>query len=384
MVFKRPGRKTYTFQARTATGWKQLGTRTAKRSLAVKIEEMWGTFAEYRAWDVLGQVLVGAFDIGKLYDMWNSTRHLESGEAQRPSEALRVAEVRRLLDDADLEALVEKFLAFHGQGVKPDSLKHVRAHLRHLLPEGKPFPATSATVERLTEALYDYEGKRNTRRKVHSSWSVFFEYPAVSKLFTRNPMDKVPRPREEKTPIRFYELDVVERIVNWQPTAERRAMMALLYGTAIEVSVALELTRADVWGATKEIRAAGTKAYRRDRVSRVADWAWPIVNAHVAGMLPTARLWPVAWNRWTVSDWHRDTVKALELPKRYPLHCARDHWAVRAARAGTPVAVIQQQLGHGSAMLTLEKYGRFLPSAVDRAKWEQAATEHDEQRRKAN
>lgn len=373
MVFKRPGRKTFTFQARTATGWKQLGTRTATRSLAGKIEDMWETLAtEHRAWDVLGQVLAGAIGIGQLYDLWKET-------------ANDVGKVRRRLKDADLEAIVEEFLAVHARRVKPDSLEHVRIHLRHLLPEGQRFPVSAATEARLTAALYSYQGKRNTLRKVHSSWSVFFEYATdVNKLFERNPMDKVPRPLEEKTPIRFYELDVVERIVAWQPTPERRAIMALLYGTAIEVSVVLELTRGDVWGGTREIRARGTKAHKRDRVSRVADWAWPIVNAHVAEMLPTTRLWPASWNRWTVSDWHRDTVKALALPQRYPLHCARDHWAVRAARAGTPVAVIQQQLGHGSAVLSLEKYGRFLPSVADRAKWEQAATAHDEQRRQAN
>jgi len=64
---------------------------------------------------------------------------------------------------------------------------------------------------------------------------------------------------------------------------------------------------------------------------------------------------------------HRETVgydeeisAGLNLPQRHPLHCARDHWAVRAARAGTPVAVIQAQLGHGSPMLTLTKYVRTL------------------------
>lgn len=129
-------------------------------------------------------------------------------------------------------------------------------------------------------------------------------------------MDDVPRQRKEETPIRFYELDVVERLVNWQPTAERRVIMTVLYGTAIEVSVALELRRGDVWEETKEIPAAGTKAYTRDRVSRVADSAWPLLYAHASRMLPTARLWPVSWNRWTVSDWHRDAVKALALPQR--------------------------------------------------------------------
>jgi hypothetical protein len=34
-------------------------------------------------------------------------------------------------------------------------------------------------------------------------------------------------------------------------------------------------------------------------------------------------------------------------------------------------------------MLTLTKYGRFLPSAVDRAKWEDAASSYEEARRRA-
>jgi integrase len=201
-------------------------------------------------------------------------------------------------------------------------------------------------------------------------------------------MAKVTRPAVQAGPIRFYELDVVERIVAYQPTPERRALFSLLYGSAIEVSTALALTRADVWEGTREIRAAGTKAHSRDRVCRVADWAWDAVWEHVRRVFPGSPLWP-GWNRWRVSDWHRETVgwheesrSGLKLPNRYPLHCARDHWAVRAARAGTPVAVIQAQLGHGSPMLTLTKYGRFLPSCADRSRWEEAATSYEITRRR--
>jgi hypothetical protein len=34
-------------------------------------------------------------------------------------------------------------------------------------------------------------------------------------------------------------------------------------------------------------------------------------------------------------------------------------------------------------MLTLTKYSRFRPSARDRAKWEEAATKYEQQRREA-
>jgi integrase len=194
-------------------------------------------------------------------------------------------------------------------------------------------------------------------------------------------MDRVKRPKAVKPPIMFYELDAVERIVGAQPTLERRALMALMYGTGIEVSTALQLTRSDIDPVKREIRAAGTKAHTRDRVCRVSDWAWPIVWQYVQPMHPQAKLWP-SYNRWTVSDWHRDTVADLELPA-IPLKNSRHHWAVRSLRAGTPVGVVQDQLGHGSPMLTLSLYGRFRPSTEDREKWEAAATETEKKRRGA-
>jgi hypothetical protein len=50
---------------------------------------------------------------------------------------------------------------------------------------------------------------------------------------------------------------------------------------------------------------------------------------------------------------------------------------------GTPIAVIQAQLGHGLPMLTRTKYVRFLPSASDRAMWEAEATKYEQARGEA-
>lgn len=94
------------------------------------------------------------------------------------------------------------------------------------------------------------------------------------------------------------------------------------------------------------------------------------------------------WNRWTLSDWHRETVGwdeergvGLNLPARYPLHAARDHWAVMRLRSGAPIAVVQLQLGHGNPTLTRKKYGRFIPSGADRDRVEQAVTAYETRRR---
>ena len=73
----------------------------------------------------------------------------------------------------------------------------------------------------------------------------------------------------------------------------------------------------------------------------------------------------------------------LKLGTAYPLRYSRHHRAVRALRAGTPVAVVQRQLGHSSPTVTLDVYGQFLPDAADRTKWEEAATAYDNTKREA-
>jgi integrase/recombinase XerD len=195
-------------------------------------------------------------------------------------------------------------------------------------------------------------------------------------------MARVERPGEERKPIRFYEADTVERIVAAQPTAGRRALFALLYSTGIEVGTALRLTRADVWDASQEIRAAGTKTHTRDRVASVSDWAWPLVREYMRPLLPGAPLFPgyrvdVVWH------WHRESTRALGLTEHLRVHAARHHWAVLALRAGVPVRVVQLQLGHATPTLTIGLYGAFLPSGEDRAAWRARVTSHEAHRREA-
>lgn len=112
--------------------------------------------------------------------------------------------------------------------------------------------------------------------------------------------------------------------------------------------------------ARKEIRAAGTKTNTRDRIVRVAEWAWPYIEERCAALRTNDLLFPGV-DRWEASDAHRAASALAEL-EDYQL---RDQWhsyAVRAARAGTPTELIARQLGHANAVLVLKIYGRFMPS----------------------
>lgn len=377
MVYKKPGGKLYPFQARTRHGWYPLTAPTNNRTLAGKIAGMWESLAhEHRAWDLLEPILTAPrgqrrAKLGQLFDLWQDTR-------------MNVAEMRRRIQDVDLVAIVDDYLPIHAKQAGAGWHEHVELYLGWLLPEGQPRRASEASPEWLTARLYAYPAKGNTLRRVHSAWDAFFGYcTRIRGLYGRNPMDDVSAPAEKKSPIQFYELDAVERIIGAQASDAMRALFTLLYGTGIEISTALRLTRADVSIGTREIRAAGTKAHTRHRVAIVADWAWPALERYVRPMLPQAPLFPASWRGDELSKKHTATVKALKLPV-YRMHSARHHWAVMRLRAGTPVAVVQAQLGHSTPMLTLTTYGPFIPTGADRAYWEEQTAKHEARRKGQN
>jgi xanthine/CO dehydrogenase XdhC/CoxF family maturation factor len=125
MAYRRGSRKTWSFQARTARGWKQLSTGATDKTLAGRIEAMWERLAaEFRAWDLLDPVLNGRQDIRALFDLWERTGH-------------NPHEVRRLLADADLEPLVTDWhTVYSRKHPDTDSPAHALVHVRALLPEG--------------------------------------------------------------------------------------------------------------------------------------------------------------------------------------------------------------------------------------------------------
>lgn len=356
-----------------------MGTGAANKALAQRIETMWETLAStHRAWDILQPVLDGGRSrsklMGQLYDLWIDTRY-------------DINEIRRRQNDVDISSLVSEYMdVYSKRGRGQNTVKYTEAYLRYLFPIDTPVLASAVTPEFITKRLYEYPAKENTIRIVHTTWSGFFDYLVMPKnILQSNPMLQVPKPAQTGKPIRFYEIADVMRIIGAQDTLEKRAVFALIYGTGLELSTVVggenaePLRRSDFNEATHEVRSAGTKTGSRDRIALVADWAWPIVKEYLSQFLPNVPLFNR--HRSTLSHWHLDTVKALNLPK-YPLHNARHHWAVRQLRAGTPVKVVQSQLGHSTSKITMDVYGRFIPDGVDRAKWEKEATKYDEEKQR--
>jgi integrase len=372
MVFRRQGRPTFYFQARREFGYRLLSTGTKQREMAKKIVAMWDLLAESREWGILDRVREGegGITVAQLFDLWT--------KAQR-----NLARLKFLMNDRPLSEQVDTFITWYAaQGWKPDTVAHVKVHVQKLLTT-VPLLSDVSTAS-LTAALTAYPCSPSTRRKVHADWSSFFGYlTAVPKLFHANPMEDVAKPAAKLPPIQFYETEVAEKIVGYFPDAKRRALFALAYGSSVDVSTMTVILRSDIDPEAQEIRAAGTKTSTRDRVVMVADWAWPTFWTYAKTVHPHAKVFE-GFNRWTCSDWHREAVVELKLDVKYPLKNARHHWAVRMLRGGAPIRMVQEQMGHATSQLTLDRYGRFMPSAADRKKWEKTVAKHDARRRKAN
>jgi integrase len=178
------------------------------------------------------------------------------------------------------------------------------------------------------------------------------------------------RPRAVEIP-----LADVRRVID-NAEGPYRGLFALLYGAGVEISAALTCVESDVDVQRREVRARGTKAHTRDRVVRVAEWAWPYLEKHLDSVLPGERLFR-ALDRKTIGDVHRARLVALGIP-HHRVHDSRHFYAIRAVRAGTPYELVARQLGHADVQMVATRYGRYAPRSDERDRWEKIAAQFDE------
>ena len=140
-----------------------------------------------------------------------------------------------------------------------------------------------------------------TKRKYLAAVQSFATYLVKVGVLTSNPVRDVQAPPPSKPRVVEIPLADVLRIVENAPSPYP-ALFALLYGAGVEVSAALACVESDVDIQRREVRARGTKNHNRDRIVRVAQWAWPFVEKHLE--TPDARRTAVPWDR-SLAGWRR-------------------------------------------------------------------------------
>jgi integrase len=361
MVYRPKDKTTWYLKLPTRTGWQSWSTGTRDKATARAMARMLAELGPQgtRAWDLLDAVRERRLSLQRLYDAWA---------------AHDLAGARARLKETDLAGHIRPWLAWLAGQVSPATVDQYLAQLRTLIPEGAPFLRSQATPAAVSAWLHGLPVSNSTKRRYHAAAESFFGYCRKIGVLEQSPLRDFSPPKPNKPRLSYLTQPDMVRLVE-AASSPWRAYFAILYGTGIEVSVALGLRRRDVNLEAREIFAAGTKTHCRERTVRVSEWAWPYVQGLSAGKLPEAPLFP-GMKRGAAGYQHRAVCQLLGIVD-HELRDSRHSWAVRAAKAGTPAEIIARQLGHADPVMVLKVYGRFMPSQHDREKWEQIATLQD-------
>ena len=383
----RKGKKVKTIKVPTRSGkWIQRTSGTRDPITAGKIGRMLQDLR--RTYDILDRIEAGSISLPELFVLWE--------ECKRDVDLIRAR-----LNDVNIEPYVEEWLKTAATSGKKkrsaDTVAHYYKYLREFMPAGVPFSRSSFTAERIQLWIDSLEVSSATKRKAASALSSFTVFLSRRSLVPKKVMRDVELPEAGAPRLHYLTTDEARALADAQP-GQFRTFSALLAGSGIEVSVALGLRRRDLDLDNREIRAAGTKTHARDRIVRVAEWAWEYLeellkedslppdpkldDAEWLRSLRDARLFDAIADRWEARDVHAEAIG--QLSKRstsfigYTMRDQRHTFAVRAIRAGTPAELVARQLGHANAVLVHKVYGRFIPAQEERNRWEMIAHKRDE------
>lgn len=326
-----------------------MGTRDAVTAKA--IQALVNRLVARRQWPALTAIVAGVTTLPKVYDAD------ERGEL-----AAFVAQ----LTDRDLEPYVAQWhasLASRGVVTADKMLRQVRS----LIPKGQRFPASQLAKARVSEWRDGLPSSNSTRNRYRSALFAFAAWLVERDYLSANPLHDVKPLRRNAVPFRYLRPEQYRRLVQTGSTARHRAIFALLYGTGMEVSALLRVTRTDVDPERRTVVAHGTKKESRDRECGVDAWAWPIVWEWTRPIIGSALLFPYSGREDTAAQTiyrvHSRLLRVLGYP-HMPLHNSRHSFAVAARRAGRADAWIARQLGHSDTTMVQRTYGNFTPDAV--------------------
>ncbi len=352
----------------TRVGWRKASTGTRDKSVAKAMELMVAQLGPMgaREWDLLEAVALPPRRL-KLAELFDAYR-------RRDLEGLRTR-----MDDLDLAPYLDRWQAALAAQVHEATRARYLQQVRTLIPAEQLFPRSRLSPDAIDRWLAELPGKPATKSRHLAALMSFVSYLRGLRILTTDPLDGVARPTVPAPRCEFLELPDVQRLIAAAP-ADDQVLYALCYGAGAERSAALAVQARHLTRDRREVRLPGTKGRsqgrdHRDRTARIAEWAWPIVEARLATLTPDGYL-VEGRDGDLASKRHAALAKALQLSTTR-LHDARHHWAVRMARAGMPVEMIARQLGHKDPMMALRIYGRFLPNSDDRDRWEKVATAQD-------
>ena len=330
---------------------KTLGTRNPARARALEA-------AIVRLCDRGYPDLVRAFLEGKI----DAQQLAEAAEIGRIHEL--AAEIQRM--SAPLREAVDAVLRAKEADVRDSTRERYRFSLEHL----RSFAGDETPVHEVltTDRLRDF--KLHRREQKAKPETVNNDLIAVSVLCTyaleRGWIDRRPKMKKYPTRIRIRYLEADQlRLYMAALRASFRPVFQLLIGTGIRIGEAEVLRACDLRLALGEARALveDSKSPAGVRAVFIPEWVAETLRAHLeaSGASGTDPVFPIP--RELARDEHKRACRIAGIAA-YTMHDHRHTAAVHLARAGMPLHLLQQQLGHSTIAMTM-RYARFHPNYGD-------------------
>lgn len=342
------------------------GTKDPKIAAAILAMLEWMRTHRSDARDLLQQAFDGAAPLLQLYEAFATNK---------------LPALRERLNDVDLEPYVATWAATPmrssrgtpKKGTRDDYVRQVRT----LFPEGVPFQRSQLTERRVVRWLDELAERgldEPTQRRYFAALQRFVYELRREGVLTANPLDMVPRPKNNAPRSTHYAYADMRRVLDAMPAGEARAIVALMLGSGMEWAAIERATAADVKSnAERIVHAPGTKTVFRQRDCFVDAWAWPIVNAHVRGKIGHAKLFTMSLDQVRKAFYAAQVACGLVErgedgnPKReqyHRIHDCRHSWTANRGIGGDDepawtMREIARQLGHTDLQMVARIYARL-------------------------
>lgn len=243
---------------------------------------------------------------------------------------------------------------------KTANAKYVK-QVRGLIGNGVRFGASEFSKRRISSFLAGLGVSGSTRNRYRAALSVFAGWLVERDVLDHNPVREVRAAKSNPARELYHERADAIALVKQLPSPYNAVEAIMANG--VERQVVERLNRKDIDLKALTIHARGSKTPHRNRVIRITEaWTVPIIKAHLATLLPNARVFTVRMD--TALDIHKRVSKKLGLQVT-TLHDWRHTYAVNSLRDGMKPTTVARQLGHRDASLVHKVYGRFIVDERD-------------------
>ena len=225
-----------------------------------------------------------------------------------------------------------------------------------------------------TQAIREFlDGERNRGNstntlvtKIHRLNS-FYSWLLQEEYILKNPMNRVEKPQETKTPPKYLTYEEVE-LLRESADGVTKVIFEVLYSTGLRVSELVDLDRQDIDFIEKTVWVKDGKGGKA-RQSKLSTRAAMILKQHLA-----ARKDDEPWvfrsnfkqrmSRHSVARYLRLLGERAGLRRRLTPHMLRHTFATHLLDAGMPIDLVQYMLGH-SSVKTTQVYAQTNPKNVE-------------------